>query len=527
VVKHFLFVAASFLVFDSIASGQVVELTSTRLWSVATNGHGTTPAFDNGKVYYTHSKPPYRRCDLVALHAGDGGRIWKEGVRVKLDNSGQAMAMHIVPHSNGEVVLIRNDLVQNFKDDGAIDWKWSLRKEYRAQNRMSVDLHTGVKTAIRGVGDVHKIEADIVSQIDLVRLHAQLRPSHKKALEEAGNKMKLLPFRDIETIALSYHFPLMFPNLVILDLETGINLGLPPGGMLGGPPRSDDPSYDELSSRKIVLDRYRLGGSGDLPTGSDIGVRDIFRLSFTKDGRENPRPPYIHKGFLFVGPHQFVFDSRYFNYKRSFPAGEIGCYTFDSGRFVNGRTALRSEHRKDVLVIQVDEKGLSEAFKKYRDVEAGEAGSFPSVPEEIPTPFFTGTNALTDQEVRKAYWHHSETKIVSTLLIDNLLYMIDEGGELTCVDLIEEQEVYKKRFESKGHRSKLIHHAGKILTLTSDGRLIVFESGENFRRLADIRLGAKAFGSPVVNDMRSIERPSDFVVYAQTAKALHAIQFTE
>ena len=87
----------------------------------------------------------------------------------------------------------------------------------------------------------------------------------------------------------------------------------------------------------------------------------------------------------------------------------------------------------------------------------------------------------------------------SPVLVDRLLYMISDRGELTCVEAITGETVWKERLRG-GYGSSLLYADGRIYISSKKGKTTVIEPGRTFKKLAENDLDGEFWASPAVAD---------------------------
>jgi outer membrane protein assembly factor BamB len=85
----------------------------------------------------------------------------------------------------------------------------------------------------------------------------------------------------------------------------------------------------------------------------------------------------------------------------------------------------------------------------------------------------------------------------SPLLVDGLLYLINQGGILTCVDARTGEEAWKERVDGPFSASPIFAD-GRIYLFNESGLALVVAPGRAYRELARNRLDDGLMGSPAV-----------------------------
>ena len=98
-------------------------------------------------------------------------------------------------------------------------------------------------------------------------------------------------------------------------------------------------------------------------------------------------------------------------------------------------------------------------------------------------------------------WRNNKNapKMSSPLIVDGLLYFIDDGGIVTCVESGTGEVVYKERLGGK-FSSSPIHADGKLYFCSREGVVTVLQAGREFKTLAQNDMGSPIMASPVAVD---------------------------
>ena len=136
-----------------------------------------------------------------------------------------------------------------------------------------------------------------------------------------------------------------------------------------------------------------------------------------------------------------------------------------------------------LLAIPID----SEGFVAAEDVRTLAIDGIP----EVPSPIFDGTH----------------------------VYLVKNGGLLTCINLAEGERVYRTRTRGKGtHYASPLIADGKLYTFAGDGQISVIELGPSHRILAQNRMPDGVYATPAI---------IDGVIYVRTHSTLYAFQETD
>jgi len=136
-----------------------------------------------------------------------------------------------------------------------------------------------------------------------------------------------------------------------------------------------------------------------------------------------------------------------------------------------------------LLAIPID----SEGFVAAEDVRTLATDGIP----EVPSPVFDGT----------------------------YVYLVKNGGLLTCINLAEGERVYRTRTRGKGtHYASPLIADGKLYTFAGDGQISVIELGPSHQILAQNKMPDGVYATPAI---------ADGVIYVRTHSTLYAFQETK
>lgn len=85
----------------------------------------------------------------------------------------------------------------------------------------------------------------------------------------------------------------------------------------------------------------------------------------------------------------------------------------------------------------------------------------------------------------------------SLLLVDDLLYWIDDGGVATCVEAKTGTQVWQERVGGNVSASP-VFAAGKIYFFNEDGKATVIEAGREFKKVAESKLDEGFMATPAI-----------------------------
>ena len=116
----------------------------------------------------------------------------------------------------------------------------------------------------------------------------------------------------------------------------------------------------------------------------------------------------------------------------------------------------------------------------------------------------------------KHLWSWKRTPDVPTpLIIDDLVYLCMENGNLTVLEAQSGREVYSQATHRQRHRASPVYADGKLYLTARDGRITVVQSGREFKILAVNELGEDQSASPAI---------SNGTIFLRTFKHLWAIR---
>jgi outer membrane protein assembly factor BamB len=125
-----------------------------------------------------------------------------------------------------------------------------------------------------------------------------------------------------------------------------------------------------------------------------------------------------------------------------------------------------------------------------------------------------GQGVVTDSHVVWERRKAAVPKRPSILLVDDLLFMVDNDGIAACVEAKTGQEVWKERVGGN-YSSSPIYTDGKIYFFNEDGKSTVIEASPEYKVLAVSQLDDGFMASPAV---------SGDALYLRTRKHLYRIE---
>lgn len=121
-------------------------------------------------------------------------------------------------------------------------------------------------------------------------------------------------------------------------------------------------------------------------------------------------------------------------------------------------------------------------------------------------------SGLTEPEV---LWRNNKNapKMCSPVLAGGLLYYVDDGGILSCVDALTGEAVYRERLSGKFSASLLLAD-GRLWVCSREGVTFVVAPGREFKLLAQNSLEGQIMASPIA---------LDGALFIRTDKALYRL----
>lgn len=121
-----------------------------------------------------------------------------------------------------------------------------------------------------------------------------------------------------------------------------------------------------------------------------------------------------------------------------------------------------------------------------------------------------GRGDITNSESAKLWVRPNNTPDVpSPLVVDGLVYLCRENGDLLCLDAATGEEIYLQRTHRQRHRASPVYADGKVYLCARDGMVTVVRAGRNFEMLAQNAMGEDISASPVFAGGRMYIRSYD------------------
>jgi outer membrane protein assembly factor BamB len=132
----------------------------------------------------------------------------------------------------------------------------------------------------------------------------------------------------------------------------------------------------------------------------------------------------------------------------------------------------------------------------------------------------TGKGDITGQTDHYHWVRPANTPDVpSPLVVDGIVYLCRENGNLFAVDAKTGEEYYpEQRTHGHRHRASPLYADGKIFITARDGTITVVKAGKEFEKLATNTMGEEIAASPIV---------SNGTLYVRSFNALYAIRSSE
>ncbi len=103
--------------------------------------------------------------------------------------------------------------------------------------------------------------------------------------------------------------------------------------------------------------------------------------------------------------------------------------------------------------------------------------------------------------------------VASPLIYDGRVYLADEKGVLSCVDVNTGEILYQERLFASKHRSTPVGADGKVFIAGRDGKVHVVQAGPEFKLISETDLDEETTASPAISNGR---------IYIRTFDALYA-----
>jgi len=105
--------------------------------------------------------------------------------------------------------------------------------------------------------------------------------------------------------------------------------------------------------------------------------------------------------------------------------------------------------------------------------------------------------------------------VPSPLIVDGIVYLCRENGDLIAIDADTGEEIYYERVHRTRHRASPVYADGHIYLTGRDGKVSVIKAGRDFEIVSQNDLGEDMAASPAISDGR---------IYLRTFESLWAIE---
>jgi outer membrane protein assembly factor BamB len=121
-----------------------------------------------------------------------------------------------------------------------------------------------------------------------------------------------------------------------------------------------------------------------------------------------------------------------------------------------------------------------------------------------------------DSESKDTIWRNKQgtPDVPCPLLIDGLLYISGENGEISCLDPKTGKTIYSEKLKRVRHRASPVYADGKIYLTNREGTVFVLKAGPKFELLATNTMKEDQTASPAIADGR---------IYLRGFKNLYAV----
>jgi len=125
-----------------------------------------------------------------------------------------------------------------------------------------------------------------------------------------------------------------------------------------------------------------------------------------------------------------------------------------------------------------------------------------------------GKGDITDKPAHHIWRHGVTPDVPSPLLVDSLVYLCRENGNLVCLDAATGEKYYEERTNPTRHRASPVYADGKIFLIARDGKVTVVKPGKKFEVIAQNDIEEPLASSPAISNGR---------IYLRSFEALYAI----
>lgn len=126
-----------------------------------------------------------------------------------------------------------------------------------------------------------------------------------------------------------------------------------------------------------------------------------------------------------------------------------------------------------------------------------------------------GQGDITDQPEFHFWTHERTPDVPSPLIVDDIVYLCMQDGNLQALDAATGKEFYFERTHRQRHRASPVYADGHIYLTARDGKITVVKAGREFSIVAENELSEDMSSSPVI---------SNGTIYLRTFNHLWAIR---
>lgn len=126
-----------------------------------------------------------------------------------------------------------------------------------------------------------------------------------------------------------------------------------------------------------------------------------------------------------------------------------------------------------------------------------------------------GRGDITKSAEAHVWTHASTPDVPSPLIVDGLVYLCKQDGNLYCLDQKTGEEYYFERTHRQRHRASPVYADGHIYLTARDGIISVVKTGKQFELVAQNELGEAITASPAI---------SNGTIYLRTFDSLWAVR---
>ncbi|MAR08873.1 MAG: pyrrolo-quinoline quinone [Blastopirellula sp.] len=125
-----------------------------------------------------------------------------------------------------------------------------------------------------------------------------------------------------------------------------------------------------------------------------------------------------------------------------------------------------------------------------------------------------GKGDITEAANQRLWLHDVTPDVPSPLVVDDIVYLCRENGNLIALDRKTGEKLYEERTHRHRHRASPVYADGKIYLTARDGTISVVKHGREFELLATNQMDEELSASPAIANGK---------IYLRTFDALYAI----